>query len=91
MRRNQLSSLILTNQISRKCTQNIAKPPYDIESINNDKEYISNKLDIKLEELDEFHKMPKKYYYDYRNQKKIFDLGSKILNLFSTGRRGGSF
>ena len=42
--------------------------------------HVSNKLDIKLEELDEFHKMPKKYY---ENQKKYLIWVQKILNLFS--------
>ena len=93
MRRNQLSSLILTNQISRKDALEILKsPPLDKNTIDQEFSYIASKLNISIDELWEFHKLPKKYYWDYKNQKKLFDIGEKLLNLFSiSSRRGGSF
>ena len=36
------------------------------------------------------NEMPKKYYWDYKNQQKIFELGEKVLNLVSGTRRGGA-
>lgn len=91
MRRNQLSSLILTEQISRdEALQEIEKPPYDPETIKSDIEFIANKLEISQSELMSYHEMPRKYYWDYKNIKKIFDIGEYILKLISGTRRGGA-
>ena len=36
-----------------------------------------------LEELEEYLMMNKKWYFDYKNEKRIFDFGAKFLNLFN--------
>jgi N-acetyl sugar amidotransferase len=72
VRRNQLSSLILTGQMTREEALEVLKtPPYDPDTIEQDFEYIATKLGITPEELHSYHKMPKKYYWDYRNQHKL--------------------
>ena len=92
VRRCQLSSLILTGQMTRKAAMDVlAEPSYDTESIERDFEYIATKLRIPPEELREYHQMPKKYYWDYRNQHRILSLIERASSFLKIGRRGGAF
>lgn len=80
VRRVQLSSLILTNQISRKAALVILlKPPLTENMINLEKEYISNKLRIKISELEEYFNLPLYSYKDYDNDAWLYKLGSKVF------------
>jgi N-acetyl sugar amidotransferase len=82
-RRVQFSSLIVTNQMTREdALEELNKLPYNPETINEDKKYIANKLGISYEELMKYHVMEKKWWFDYKNEKKIFDIGAKILQFF---------
>ncbi|NDA61999.1 MAG: N-acetyl sugar amidotransferase [Chitinophagia bacterium] len=82
-RRVMLSSLILTGQISRDAAlEKLKKPAYDPTSIEEEFKYIATKLDISTEQLKTYFNMPKKYYWDYANQQKIFVMGARILNFF---------
>lgn len=79
-RRVQFSSLILTGQMSRdSALLELEKLSYDPNTIDRDIEFICDKLEIPREELESYHKMPLKWYFDYKNEKRIFDLGAKIL------------
>jgi N-acetyl sugar amidotransferase len=81
-RRVMLSSLILTNQITRdEAIAMLDKPAYDLDMLHDDLRYIADKLDISLDELNIYFEMPRKYYWDYRNQQSIFKLGAKLLRL----------
>ena len=92
MRRVDLSSLILTNQMTREqALEELKKPPYDPELINQDFYYIAKKLNIDSADLKKFHEMPKKYWRDYKNLNNIFKISEKILAFISGTRRGGSF
>jgi N-acetyl sugar amidotransferase len=92
MRTVDLSSLILTGQITRdQAIEELKKPPYDVELIDQDFHYIANKLNIDSNELKKFHEMPKKYWKDYKNLNNIFKISEKILQVISGTRRGGSF
>ncbi len=92
MRRVDLSSLILTNQISREeALEELNKPSYDPELIDQDFNYIAKKLNIDNIDLKKFHKMPKKYWHDYKNLNNIFKISEKVLQYISGTRRGGSF
>lgn len=89
VRRVQFSSLILTGQMTREDAINKLKElPYNADTIDHEFEYIATKLEIPLSELRSYHEMPKKYYWDYRNQKLFFDFGVKALTLFGLGRGG---
>ncbi len=91
MRRVDLSSLILTNQITREeALEELTKPPYDTELTHQDFNYIANKLNIGPGELKRFHEMPKKYWSDYKNLNNFFKFGEKILKFISGDRRGGA-
>ena len=59
----------------------LEKPAYDPETIDEDFKYIATKLGITADALRGYHEMPLKSYRDYKNQERLFDLGSKILQL----------
>lgn len=92
MRRNQLSSLILTGQMSRDNALKILEsPPLDPLESRREFKYISDKLCIAESELQQLFEMPLKYFYDYKNLNWLFDIGSNILSRFSNSRRFGAF
>ena len=81
-RRVMLSSLILTNQLTRdEAISILEKPAYDQDLLHDDIRFIADKLDISVEELNSYFEMPKRYYWDYRNQQTIFKFGARILRL----------
>lgn len=81
-RRVQFSSLILTGQMSReKALDLLKKPAYNPDTIHDELKYIATKLGITSEELEIYFKLPKKYYWDYKNQQNIFRAGAKLLRL----------
>ena len=86
-RRVQFSSLIVTKQMTReKALQELQKPPYDPATIDEEFEYIATKLGITVEELRSYHKMPLKWFRDYRNQEWLFDLGARVMKLIGLER-----
>lgn len=81
-RRVQLSSLILTGQLSREEALVILEnPPIAPESIKNEFDYMATKLGISVAELQKYFDMPKMYYWDYKNQESIFKFGAKAMNV----------
>lgn len=80
-RKVQFSSLILTEQMSREeALEKLHKPAYDPLTIEVEFNYIATKLGIASEELRKYFNMPKKYYWDYKNQQHIFRIGARVLN-----------
>jgi N-acetyl sugar amidotransferase len=79
-RRVQFSSLILTGQMTREeALEQLKKPAYNPETIEEEFNYIATKLGITSKELRGYFDMPKKFYWDYANQETIFRLGAKVL------------
>lgn len=92
VRRCQFSSLILTGQMTRdEALHDLKAPSYDPGAITQDFEYIATKLGITPSELRGYHEMPKKFYWDYRNQHKLLSMIEKTVSLLKIGRRGGAF
>jgi N-acetyl sugar amidotransferase len=92
VRRCQFSSLILTGQMTRdEALEELEKKPYNTETIHQEIEYIINKLAITSKEFNDFFTMPKKYYFDYKNQQFLLGMIEKGLKYFKLGRRGGAF
>lgn len=80
VRRVQFSSLILTGQMTREdALEQLKKPPYDPETIGQEFGYIATKLRISTDELEHYLRMPKKFYWDYKNQESIFRAGARVL------------
>ena len=92
MRKIQYSSLIVSSQLEREKAISLLKenPLSDIQ-IKNEFKYVANKLDISEDELDNILNIPKKYFYDFKNRAKMFNLGEKFLKKFFNVRRGGGF
>lgn len=81
-RRVQFSSLILTGQMQREeALEMLQKPAYNSETIEEDFNYIATKLGITKSELETYLNSPKKFYWDYKNQVWLFNLGAKFLKL----------
>ena len=79
-RRVQFSSLILTGQMKREdALEKLKKPAYDPAAIDKEFNDIATKLGITSEKLKEYFNMPKKFYWDYKNQENVFNAGAKVL------------
>ena len=79
-RRVQFSSLILTNQMSRKeAILALESPEFSESEALSESMYIAKKLKISLEELMGYKEIPKKYYYDYPNSEGFFRKGANLL------------
>lgn len=92
VRRNQLSSLILTGQTTREeSLETLKKPSYDPELLKQDFEFIATKLGISSDELNHYHKMDLKFYWDYKNDHKKLKFLEYVITFLNLGRRGGAF
>lgn len=81
-RRVQLSSLVLTGQMTREqALEQLSRPAYDPSTIDEEFVYIATKLGISADELRKYFTMPKKYYWDYRNYQNMFRLGAKAMHV----------
>jgi N-acetyl sugar amidotransferase len=86
-RRAHFSSLILTKQMTREgALERISKPAYDESTIAQDFEYIANKLDIDVAELQALLHGPNKSYHDYKSAMPIINLGTRVLRAVGVQR-----
>ena len=89
VRKVQFSSLIVTGQMTRdEALAELQKPPYDAETIEQEIEFVANKLDISVEELMGYMALPKKTYRDYKNQEQIYRIGARVMRLLGIERGG---
>lgn len=88
-RKVQYSSLILTGQMTREeALDQLKKPAYDPETIDEDFEYIANKLGVSVKELRGYFDAPNKTFRDYKNQQSIYDIGAKVLRALGLEKGG---
>lgn len=88
-RKVQFSSLILTNQMTRdEALLKLNEKVYTKEQIDEDFEYISNKLGITVDELWSYFNAPKKTYKDYKSQENFYSLGAKVMRYFKLEKGG---
>jgi len=88
-RKVQFSSLILTGQMSRsEALQKLKIPAHDANTIEDDFQYIANKLNISVAELQGFFDAPNKTFSDYKNQQSIYKMGAKLLRLLGIEKGG---
>jgi len=82
-RRVQFSSLILTGQMTRdEALRRLEEPTYDSSTIAQDFEFVASKLRITVDELEQYFRSPKKFYWDYANQERLFNVGARVLKYF---------
>lgn len=87
-RRAHFSSLILTGQMSREeALERVSKPEMTEEFLRHEFEYVANKLDLTVRQLQEIFEGENKTYKDYKNKKWIIDLGTKVMRLTGLEKR----
>jgi len=92
MRRREFSSLILTNQMKREEALSLLnEPAFSDEAAEQEFKFVASKLEISEDELRSYFNMPKKFYWDYRNQNKLFSMGEWMLSRLMKTRRGGAY
>jgi N-acetyl sugar amidotransferase len=88
-RKVQFSSLILTNQMSRdEALDKLKSESYTQEQINEDFEFVSNKLGITVEELWSYFHAPKKTHKDYKSQESIYNFGALVMKYLKIEKGG---
>ena len=88
-RKVQFSSLILTEQMTRKeALEKLKEPAYDDVTIHQEIEYVANKLNINIDELQSYMDSSKKTYKDYKSQELIYHLGAKFLKSLGIEKGG---
>ena len=88
VRKVQLSSLILTGQITRETAQSVLSvPSWSEYDFSNEADYVADKLEISRFELEQFMTLPLRKYNDFANLKWVYDLGKFAYKLvgFDTG------
>jgi N-acetyl sugar amidotransferase len=83
-RRATLATQICTGETTREeALEELKKPPFSLEKVEEEKKYIAKKLSVSLDEFEEILKRPPKYYWDYPNDEKklkfIYDTYRKLF------------
>ena len=87
-RKAHLSSLILTNQMTRnEALERISKPELDEQTMMQDFEFVAKKLDMNTSELQKLFEGENKTYRDYKNKMALITLGNKAMRMFGMERR----
>jgi hypothetical protein len=87
-RRAHFSSLILTGQMTRdEAMVRISRPEMDEHFLQQEFEYVANKLDLSVQELRDIFNGPNKTYRDYKNKKWLIDLGAATQHFLGLERR----
>lgn len=87
-RKAHLSSLILTNQMTREAAlERIAEPEIDEQTMAQDFEYVAKKLDLTVTELQKLFEGQNKNYRDYKNNMTLINLGTKLMQMLGKENR----
>lgn len=87
-RRAHFSSLIMTGQMTRdEALERISKPEMDEHFLDQEFEFVANKLDLTVEELQRLFDMPKSTYRDYKNKRKLIGLGGNLMRWLGLEKR----
>jgi len=87
-RRAHLSSLIMTDQMSRDAAlERIKNPELDEQFMKTEFEYVANKLDMTVEQLQAIYEGENKTCLDYKNKRFVIGLGSRVMSFLGLERR----
>ena len=87
-RKNHLSSLILTGQLSRESAlDRVSRPELPEQELLQEFEYVAKKLDFTVDELRSYFEGENKTYRDYKNNEWLIRLGTKIMQLLGIEKR----
>jgi N-acetyl sugar amidotransferase len=87
-RRAHFSSLVMTGQLTREAAiSRLAQPEMDEHFLKQEFEYVANKLDLTVAELQEIFDGENRTYRDYRNKRWAVTLGARVLRTLGLERR----
>lgn len=87
-RKAHLSSLVLTNQMTREdALKRVAKPELDEKTMIEEFEYVAKKLDLTVSELQELFEGKNKTFRDYKNNMALITLGTKVMRMLGLEKR----
>jgi N-acetyl sugar amidotransferase len=87
-RRAHFSSLIMTGQMTRdEALERISHPEMDEHYLEREFEYVANKLDLTVDELQAIFEGPNRTYRDYRNKRALIGLGAQVMQKLGMERR----
>ena len=87
-RRAHFSSLIMTGQMTRnEALDRISRPEMDEHFLKQEFEYVANKLDLTVDELQQIFDGENKTYRDYKNKRWMIGLGASVMRRLGLERR----
>jgi hypothetical protein len=87
-RRAHFSSLILTEQMTRKeALDRISRPEMSDEFHKNEFEYVANKLELTVDELQALFEGENKTFHDYKNKYWLISLGARVQMMLGMEKR----
>ncbi|WP_041583521.1 N-acetyl sugar amidotransferase [Bdellovibrio bacteriovorus] len=87
-RRAHFSSLIMTGQMTREqALERISKPEMDANFLKTEFEYVANKLDMTVDELQQIFDGKNRTCLDYKNKRFVIGLGSRVMSALGLERR----
>ena len=87
-RRAHFSSLILTGQMTRDAAlERISKPEMDEHFLKQEFEYVANKLDLTVAELQEIFEGKNQTYKDYKNKRWAIGIGANVMRWLGLEKR----
>lgn len=87
-RRAHFSSLIMTGQMTRdEALERLSKPEMDEHFLKQEFEYVANKLDLTVAELQDIFEGENKTYRDYKNKRWFIGVGASVMRRLGLERR----
>ncbi len=87
-RRAHFSSLIMTGQMTRaEALDRVSRPEMDEHFLKQEFEYVANKLDLSVDDLQEIFEGQNKTYRDYRNKRWMIGMGANLMRWLGLERR----
>ena len=87
-RRAHFSSLIMTDQMTRdEALERISQPEMDEHFLAQEFEYVANKLDLTVSELQNIFEKENKTFHDYKNKRRLIGLGANAMRIMGLEKR----
>lgn len=87
-RRAHFSSLIMTNQMDREeALHRLLKPELDDHFLQQEFQYVANKLELSVNELQELFEQPHKSYKDFKNKRWLIRAAATAMRYFGLEKR----
>jgi N-acetyl sugar amidotransferase len=87
-RKAHFSSLILTGQMTREdALKRLQHAELDEQTLKNEFEFVSNKLEFEVDELNSLFNGENKTFRDYKNNRSLIQFGAKIMQIKKKKKR----